>query len=259
MSNTKSYISFKIEGKKEGESLRPENLDISEIREVLTDIEALLFPYTKERKGETIAYQLEEGSVIHKFIVPMLLAVQFQSIIDKLQTQNNLSLLERKQTEIIEKYQSKAQKEDLFISISTSENPQQSLKINKNTCFQPKEDIWIDTEQYVYGEIYEAGGREKTNIHIHTQEYGSLIIKATKEQARKAGNLLYKEISFLIKGKQNLETGKLKEPELLSFEDFSSEFDADYLDAIIRRVSPRWKDISIDEWLNDIRGEEANA
>lgn len=253
MEQNKAYISFKIEGKREGQNLHPELLDISEIREMLTDIESLLLPYTKDRKQNAIAYRLEEGSVLHKFIVPTVLALSFQSILDRLATEKDLSILEKKQIEIFEKYQRKAKAEDLHFSLVTSEGKQEPLKIHKNTKFSKREAVWVDTEETIYGEVFEAGGKEKTNIHLNSPQYGTLIIKATKEQAQTAGELLYQEVALVVRAKQNLDTGELKDLVLVSFDNFKPQYDAEALEAIIKRVTPKWADKSVDEWLYKIR------
>lgn len=38
------------------------------------------------------------------------------------------------------------------------------------------ESIWVDAEFYFYGKITNMGGKNKANIHISTEVYGSLIV-----------------------------------------------------------------------------------
>ncbi len=251
----REYISLKIEGKREGQSLHPALIDIAEIKEILGDIEDLLFPYVQDRKGQTISYQLKEGSILHKFIVPAVIAIAFQSIINRVIENNDLSILDKKQVAVLEKYQAMAKEKDFHFSLMTSEDSQRQIKINKNTSFKKQETIWVDTEQYIYGDIYSAGGKDNSNIHINTSDFGTLIIKTNKEQTKKAGELLYQEVALLVKAKQNLDTGELKTVVLLDFENPTAQYDETELNAIIERVSPKWKDISVDEWLNEMRGE----
>ena len=36
--------------------------------------------------------------------------------------------------------------------------------------------------------------------------------------------------------------------------DYQPKFDEDYLQGLIRKATPKWKDVNADEWLTNVRG-----
>lgn len=36
--------------------------------------------------------------------------------------------------------------------------------------------------------------------------------------------------------------------------DYQPKFDEDYLQGLIRKATPKWKDVNADEWLANVRG-----
>ncbi len=130
--------------------------------------------------------------------------------------------------------------------------------INPSTKFFRTEDIWADAEFYFYGILKDAGGKNKANIHLETQDYGYLTIETGKEFLKgREENLLYREFGVRASGKQNTETGELdtKSLELLELLDYQPKFDSDYLDSLIKKAKKSWKDVDTDEWLLNLRGE----
>lgn len=61
------YIEIRVDGV--DRSLSPDKIDINDIREMVTDIELFLYPSREERRlRPAVSYNLEPGSVIHKFL-----------------------------------------------------------------------------------------------------------------------------------------------------------------------------------------------
>jgi hypothetical protein len=64
-------IEIRIEGMVGAQKLTPALVDIEEIREVLSQVSGLLFPTEKRSQRPLISYEIEEGSVRHKFLSPI--------------------------------------------------------------------------------------------------------------------------------------------------------------------------------------------
>ena len=70
------YISLTINGKTIAGTLNPKDIDIAETREILTDVETLLFPAKTEKdERPKVAYEVKDGSVKNIFYLPLAKAI----------------------------------------------------------------------------------------------------------------------------------------------------------------------------------------
>jgi len=118
--------------------------------------------------------------------------------------------------------------------------------------------IWADAEFYFYGKITNAGGKDKANIHVQTDDEGTLRIETPIEFLEKQEeNILYKTFGIRARGKQHSETGEIDKSSLRFVEitDYNTRFDDVYLNNLIMKASAKWKHIQDpDAWLREMRG-----
>ena len=85
------------------------DVDIDEIKEILVDIEVLLYPERNEKsKRPLISYKIEEGSAKHLFYVPITAALSLNGVIGEIDNRKSIEFLDYKRAAIIEKFQKKA-------------------------------------------------------------------------------------------------------------------------------------------------------
>lgn len=93
------------------------------------------------------------------------------------------------------------------------------------------------------------------NLHILTERHGKLVVDATEEQLTSGTNKLFQTYGVWVKGKQNLQTGVLKDLSLIDFLTYQTEYDDIVLNKSIEKASKNWEKVKdIDGWLSDIRG-----
>jgi hypothetical protein len=250
-------ILIKIEGQKGNLKLSPDNFDIREIRSLLENFENLLFP-TEKKDRPIISYKIEEGSIINKFKTALQYIVGFNALIGLINQSGNIDFLEPQTAEVFESFQDNAIKKDMIFSISTSIEDSITIKIDKTTNLRRTETIWADAEFYFYGKITNMGGKDKANIHLVTDELGTLIIQTPKlELERIENNPLYKSYGIRAKGKQHVETGKIDKSSLKFIEliNYNPYYDKKYLISLREKANKWIKEINPDEWLRSIRGE----
>jgi hypothetical protein len=127
-------------------------------------------------------------------------------------------------------------------------------KTNESLHYVSHSAEWINTELYLYGEIYQEGGITP-NIHIQTKEYGKLTTSATKQQLADAGEILDRICGVKVTGKQGLEDKIPFDLQLDSFIDYNPCFDKSELDLLIAKAAPNLSEIkNVDDWLSQIRG-----
>lgn len=255
--NNQAYIEIRISGKKGSVELSPDNYDIKEIITVLQTAESLLFPSNKKDRP-LISYNIEEGSVKHIIKTSIQAVIGFNAIIGQVSASNSIDFLEFQSAKAIEAFQESAIKKDFQIEIKTSVVSTNTLSIDKDSKYFRSESIWVDAEFYFYGTLTNAGGKNKSNIHLDTDDYGSLIISTDRDfLQKKEENFLYKKFGVRAIGKQRLDTGELDKQSLKLVEliDYNPKYDESYLSSLMKKASSSWKGITdADDWLNQLRG-----
>jgi len=250
------YIEIRVQGQKGKLDLSPDTYDIRDIRRVLKHVENLLFP--EQKKGRpTISYKIEEGSVRHLFKTGIQAIIGFNAIIGQVQTENNIDFLESNTSKAIESIQQSAVKSNYKYTISTSLDDTNDLQINTETSFYRSEDYWVDAEFYFYGKLTNAGGKNKANIHLDTEEMGTIYIDTPISFLEELEeNLLYKPYGIRASGKQHIETGEVDKSslEFLELIDHNPKYDPDYLASLREKASSWIKEVNKTNLLDQLRG-----
>lgn len=251
------YIEIHIQGKLGNLDLTPEYYDIRDLSKVIEQVEHLLTP-TDKKNRPIISYHVEQGSVRHLFKTSIQLIIGFNAILGQINAQNNIDFLESETAKAVEYLQELAKKNDYIYSLKTSLDNSAVVKISSESHFQRTESIWVEAEFYFYGKVTNAGGKDKANIHLSTEEFGTIRIQTPIEFLSKyEDNLLYKTFGVRVLGKQHIETGEIDKQSLSFLEliDYDGRYNESYLDTLIEKSSPNWSDISdADSWLRELRG-----
>lgn len=256
MENT-GFIEIRITGSMGNIDLSPDNYDIRDVIVMLENAENLLFPGGKKDRP-TISYKIEEGSVRHIFKTSMQYIIGFNAIIGQINKTQNIDFLDIGTSKAFENIQNIAIKKNYTFSIKTSLDQTNEVKLDKTTRLHRTEAIWADAEFYFYGKVTNAGGKEKANIHLLTDELGSITIETPKTfLERYDENMLYKTFGIRATGKQHSETGEIDKSTLKFIElvDYQHKYDEQYLKELRNKAKKNWLDtIDPDSWLTEIRG-----
>lgn len=249
-------IEIRITGKEGNNPLTPDNYDIRDIKNMLENIEDILYP-NKKKDRPVISYNIEEGSVKNIFKTSIQAVVQFTAVASLIASSGSIDSLELPTAKAIENIQNQALAKNYSFEIKTSASEEIILNISPETKYIRSANLWVDAEFYFYGVLTNAGGKTRANIHLDTKEAGSLTIDAEKEFLTNIQtNLLYKEYGVRVKGKQNIETGEIDKSSLILLEliDYSPRYDEQYLNNLIEKANHKFNGIDADKWLAELRG-----
>ncbi len=249
------YIELRVENY--NNTLTPKGVDIREIATIISDIETFLYPTREEKKLRPhIAYDIESGSAKHKFFIPISAVLLFNGLVTEIYKRGNLDFLDYKRQEVISRFQKKASLEGYCIEFNSSLTSMPLLTIDSKTSYEMTKVQYVESEFYLYGEIYQEGGKSP-NIHISTSQYGNLTIAARKEQILSGDKKTYKPYGIKVRGKKNLiEKGKLSDLSLIEFIDYRPIFDRSLLDKAIAKASVNLSKIKdVDKWIESIKAE----
>ncbi len=251
------FIEIIITGSKGNLDLTPDNYDIREIIAILENAENLLYAAEK-RDRPTISYRIEGGSVKHILKTAIQFIIGFNAIIGQVNLVQNIDFIDLNTAKAFESIQDIAVKRGYVFSIRTSLDQTNEVTIDRTTRFFRSEEIWADAEFYLYGKVTNAGGKDKANIHISTEEYGTVRVQTPISfLERYEENMLYKTFGIRASGKQHSETGEIDASTLKFIEllDYQPRYDEQYLQALRERAKTSWLGgINPDNWLNEIRG-----
>lgn len=248
------YIELRVTNK--DNTLSPKDIDINEVKDFISNIESFLYPNRKEKQNRPhISYDLEEGSAKHKFFLPISAVILFNGLTSEIKSRNNLDFLDYKRQSIIDKFQKKAIKEGYSIAFNNSVLKETSLVIDPSTSFQMIAPTFYESEFYLYGEIYQEGGKTP-NLHISTKKYGNLTIAATKDQIMYGEKKTYKPYGIKVRGKKSFENDKLSDLELVEFIQYKPIFNKSLLEKVIEKASVNLSKITnVDAWIDDLKTE----
>jgi len=251
------YIEIRITGTKGSNDLTRDNYDIREVREVLEQAESLIVPGDKKERLP-ITYQLEEGSVRHIFKTSMQYVIGFNAIVGQVGKSQSVDFLDLPTAKAFEAFQHIAIRKHYTFEIRTSMENSNVVNIDPRTKFFRTEAIWAEAEFYFYGKITSIGGKEKSSIHLVTDDFGILNIHTHKEYLTTLeNNILYRTYGIRAIGKQHVETGELDRSSLQFVEliDYQPRYDEGYLNSLREKAQNNWlKDIDVDDWMREIRG-----
>jgi hypothetical protein len=248
------YIEIRVTNR--DNSLTPKDVDINEVKDFISDIETFLYPNRKEKKNRPhISYDIEEGSARHKFFLPITAVILFNGLTSEIKNRSNLDFLDYKRQSIIDKFQKKAYIEGYRIVFNFSLSKVSTLVIDESTDFEMIAPLYFESEFYLYGEIYQEGGKNP-NIHISTNKHGNITVSATKEQIASGDKKTYKAYGIKVRGKKNLSDKSLSDLVLLDFIQYEPIFNKSLLDKVIDKASENLDKIkNVDVWLNNIKAE----
>lgn len=251
------YIEIHIAGSKGNIELSPDNYDIREIISILENAENLLYPGEKKDRP-LISYSIENGSVKHILKTSIQFIIGFNAIIGQVGKIQNIDFLDLSTAKAFENIQDIAFKRNYAFTIKTSLENTNEVKIDRTTKFKRTEAIWADAEFYFYGKVTNAGGKDKANIHIYTDDLGTVRIQTPISFLEEyENNLLYKTLGIRASGKQHSETGEIDTSTLKFIElvDYYPKYDEDYLKKLRDKAKKNWLgDIDADLWLKNLRG-----
>jgi len=170
----------------------------------------------------------------------------------------NIDFLDLNSAKSFENIQDIAAKRNYVFSIKTSLDQTNEVKIDRTTKYYMTEGIWADAEFYFYGKVTNAGGKDKANIHIYTEETGTVRIQTPISFLEQYDeNIFYKTFGIRASGKQHSETGEIDTSTLrfVGLVDYRPKYDDKYLKSLRDKAKKSWLgSINPDNWLNEIRG-----
>lgn len=254
-------ISFKLRARIRGQELTPETIPLGQFNRFNRDVEQLVLGSLKAAPTEEIHAKISSGSYVLDVALPTIVYEDLRHDLDVIGQTGLPDGVDSRRLEVINRWQNEAaEKEDISYEFTPAWDRNKVFQIDHaHRLITPEpRPVWFATEKYLNGEITAAGGTTQTNLHLRVPGYGrGLIVSASREQLKSLTiGRLYEDQMVRVRGEQRLDTGELRNLELIEFIEHRKAYDEGYIDALIEKGTRRWADVPDgNAWLRELRGD----
>jgi len=251
-------LSFVIKDKVFGENLSPSNITLPLLKDFTNQVMTFLRGSTRPDLGVVKAKIIEGSLAVATIDTTDILSEAYEDY-QVIKSEGDLGSIDPARARVVELWQDEAKKGanriyELFSGATTAASAK--VVISSETDFKVKAELWVDVELYIYGKIFDLGGKNKPNVHIELENGTSIKVGAEQSVLFKDDeNRLYKDQLVRITAKRNIKTGRIKDEQLISFERYDPEFREDEYEQIARKAMVAWRSVKdVTRWVEDLRG-----
>jgi hypothetical protein len=133
---------------------------------------------------------------------------------------------------------------------------QKTIVISSQSAYELSSGRWAKVEKYLYGYVYDLGGKTESNIHVQLENGNTLTISADQKiLGEDKQNRLYRNQLLRVSAKKNLKTGAIKDEHLIEFIQYDPKFNKVEFEKMVQKGRAAWKDIdNPTDWVEESRG-----
>jgi len=252
-------LSFRVRDKLLGEEISPDNVTLVLLSEFSEQVTSFLRG-SKRLDLNDIRTRISTGSLVLATENKTGLLDEAFSDYSRAKKEDGIDDIDFVRAQIIEQWQlaAKKNKDRIYELFFEDDQSSEKLIISYTTNYTRKADVWIDVEEYIYGRIFDLGGKTAPNVHLELDNGTTIKVGADASTlVEDKENRLYKKQLVRIAAKQNIRTKELKDERLISFENYNPSFDEDKFMATVKKARIAWRSVkSPSLWVEGLRGNE---
>lgn len=207
---------LKLEGKLDNDlQISPETLGIEKFSQIFQRfkklVELSLSVQDKRSILEQVNFRYEHGSAILVSDIPQEAHIAIQAEVREIEAGHPINPAGAGIAAILLDLKNFTQELGGSAKITIGTEGESYLQLSEETEFEQLKNIFVSTELIVYGKLFSVGGKHP-NIHVATDDYGTLIIEVSEQQATELAKYLYQDIGLQISAEQNLLTYEIFSP-----------------------------------------------
>jgi hypothetical protein len=252
-------ITFALVDSSAGYEATPGKVRLGSLAEFSRDVEIFVRGSGKDIDPGELDVSIVQGSLGIQ-TAPIPIGSTLLADLQRLASGSLLDQVDRRRSDVIEKWQKLARSAKRIAVRITSEALEKPLMVNAETDYHSnKADQWVHVERYIRGEIQDLGGSTKPNAHVKLPDGSTLTVATDREMLRdERQNRLYKLAMLRITAKYNVVTGELADARLIEFVEYAPDATED-LSALRARGASAWSGIGqAAEWVDKQRGGDAD-
>lgn len=258
----KHGLYFSVDDNLLGEQVSPENMSLPLLAEFTEQVASFLRGSNKVDLKE-VRTSIRKGSLALAIDEPTPALEGAAKDYERMTRTKSIEGIDPVRARVVSEWQATAKRNpdrvyQLLMEAFGVENAEPFV-ISVDTEYVVHQDTWVNVEEYVYGKIYDLGGKNQPNVHLLLSNGRSVKVQADIDLlAEDRINRLYRKQLVHIKAERNLTTKELRNETLISFEKYNPHFDEDEFQEIVTQGRAAWKGIkSATQWVEELRGNYA--
>lgn len=248
-------LTIALEDDSPGYEISPARVPLSVLAAFAGDVKDFLKGTSKEVDADVVEVAVVSGSLAVE--ARNLLSPSLVHDLHMLQQSPDLARIDPKRRAVMQRWQSSAYKKSSLKVKIRSAQLQMSIAVSSQTNFRAEfDDVVVNVERYVKGEVVDLGGATQSNAHIKLPDGKTLVVRTDRDQIRsETENHLYKQVHLRVRAKLNIETGELSDAVLIEFVHYAPSFDPDAFNRLTQKGQEAWGDVDDPAgWVRELRG-----
>ncbi len=254
------HIEFALADRIEGTDISPRTIGLSQFNEYNQQVEAFILGSEKV-KLDRVQVEILDGSYVLRavFLSASALLASLQSDLALLHRQDSLGEVDPKRAKVMETWQSRAKATPgLRYEIRPGGLPLPGIRIDGESDYRVGDVVpWVQVEKYLFGQLVDMGGAQKTNVHLKLEDTGKIIIVGASQDYLRSqeANRLYHRVLLHVAAEQHSRTGEMRNARLIAFMDYDPAYDEEALDRFADAGAKAWADVpDAARWVRELRG-----
>ncbi len=236
----------------------PAYVPLALLGEFQRDVVEFLKGSSRDVDPAQVQVSIESGSLALA-VSGLLAATTLWADLSHLTSPNGLTLIDPKRASVLARWQAAARENPNRGYSVADKSGRIFLKVDGRTNLTKIDEVWVQVEKYLHGEIVDMGGKTKANVHLELESGQTLTVGSSHELlAQGERNRLYRPALLHVTAEENLQSGELRSLRLLAFETHQPSYDEDEFRRMVERGTKAWVDVSnATEWTDALRGGKA--
>ncbi len=251
--NVASQLDIRISDESGARDLSPSDLDIGDLRQLLSALEDALQPAGRQPSDGTISLSgVSEGSIRLHFAASAHIAAAGTALLLIAGTSWGVEPLPAKTVNGVERWQKLARRQKLRIEVSQDATP--LISITPTTQFYRRTGDHVHQQTILYGEVIDIGGESPPKVKLRTTEYGVVSIKSDAELLTEPQeNVLYQTRAVAVEGIWDPASGAWDKLRMLNWEPYERPTAKAFDEWLALRQPSGWAGVDADAVITSLR------
>lgn len=254
----KKVFRFSVKDKLLDSEVTPDNVSLPLLADFIKQVSSFLKGSSRTNLGEIKTKIIKGSLAVAVYDETGVLDDAYRDY-NKMKARKNLNELDPVRASVILEWQRNASQNanrSYSLGYELEDSKLEQLFIDSSSDYSIKSETWVPVEIYVYGRVFDMGGKNETNVHIELDNGNTVKASSKADILRNDGeNRLYKKQLLRVSAEQNIDNMKTRNEQLISFEPYNPVFDEELFEKMSKRIKAAWSSVKdINQWVEDLRG-----
>lgn len=246
-------LRFALSDRIQNAAVAPAHVPLALLGQFQKDVSEFLAGSDKDVDLNQVIISIEEGS-LSLVASGLLAATGLWADVERLHDPATLGQIDPRRAAVVARWQATARKHPHRGYTLADQGGAAIVRVDADSDYRDQTTaVWVPVKKFLQGQITDLGGTTKANVHLKLDTGRVLIVDASQKLlANEERNRLYKPAVLLVSAEENLDTGELRNLNLLGFEGRHTTWDAAAFEQMVDKGTRAWGEVA-DDWLENLR------